>query len=120
MGEAKRKRDKFDRLSPADRKAVELTRDLLNAGKLIEGGFAAYILNERIELDDPRLPLLRDVYLTGAEHLWSSIFAAALDPGIEETAAELRRMDLIQKELDEWRKQKLAALATAMPTSGSA
>jgi hypothetical protein len=116
MGEAKRKEE---RMSPVDRAALELTRKLANEGKLIEAGFAAYVAVNKIGIDDPALPKLRDAYMSAAEHLWSSIMAT-LDAGEKETPADMRRMDAIQAEIDVWREQKMAALAQSMSTKGSA
>lgn len=116
MGEAKRKRDG---LSPVEREGIALTHRLLNEGKLIEGGFAAFVMRHKLDLSDPLLPRLRDVYMAGAEHLWSSIMAT-LDPGVEETPEDMRRMDAIHAELTVWREQKMAAWAQSYPTKGSA
>jgi predicted transcriptional regulator len=116
MGEAKRKEE---RMSPVDRAALELTRTLANEGKLIEAGFAAYVAVNKIGIDDPALPALRDAYMSAAEHLWSSIMAT-LDAGDDPTSADMRRMDAIQAEIDAWRAQKSEAFAKAMATKGSA
>jgi hypothetical protein len=116
MGEQKRK---TEHLSPVDKAALELTRKLANEGRLLEGGFAAYVVTSKIGIDDPALPKLRDAYMSAAEHLWSSIMAT-LDAGDDTTPADLRRMDAIQVELDAWRAQKMADLAKAMATKGSA
>jgi hypothetical protein len=72
MGEQKRK---TEHLSPVDKAALELTRKLANEGRLLEGGFAAYVVTSKIGIDDPALPKLRDAYMSAAEHLWSSIMA---------------------------------------------
>lgn len=116
MGEAKRKQAK---LSPVEKEGLRLTHKLINDGMLIAGGFAAYVMNNKIPLDSPALPQLRDVYMCGAEHVWQS-FMTTLDPGAQETPDDMRRLDSIQRELDVWRKQKMDAIATAMPTKGSA
>lgn len=115
MGEAKRKREAQ---SPADKAGLKLTHDLVNQGKLIEGGFAALVMHHKL-IDDPNLALYRDAYMAGAEHLWSSIFAT-LDPGLEETDGDMKRMDSVQRELDAWREVKMDAFAKAYPTKGSA
>jgi hypothetical protein len=116
MGEQKRK---AERMSPVDRAALELTQKLANEGKLIEAGFAAYVMVNKIDIADPALPRLRDAFMSASEHLWSSIMAA-LDPGDDATPADMRRMDAIQAELDAWRKAKMAARAESMTTKGSA
>jgi hypothetical protein len=118
MGEAKRKRD---RLSPVEQAALDLTHKLANEGKLIESGFAAYIEVRHNGGDTPgfALRVLRDAYMAGAEHLWSSIMAT-LDPGVEPTDADLRRMELIAAEIDAWREKITGEIAATMPTKGSA
>jgi hypothetical protein len=95
MGESKRRR--------IERAADELTKELSNKGKLIEAGFAAFA-SFVISKDAPATQLdeMRIAFMAGAEHVWSSVMNM-LDPGEEPTDADLRRMDLIQKEIDEWR-----------------
>ncbi len=117
MGEAKRKRAK---LSPVEQAALDLYRYLANKGMLIEGGFAAYIkINGLIDAPLAELVRLQDVYMHGAEHLWTSVMGT-LDEGSEETPADLRRMGLIQQELDRWRKKKMDELAQNYKTQGNA
>jgi hypothetical protein len=83
--------------------ASDLTKDLADKGKLIEAGFAVFA-HFVIPKDAPpdQLSDMRLAYMAGAEHLFSSIMNI-LDPGEEPTDADLLRMDLIQKEIDEWR-----------------
>lgn len=118
MGEAKRKAEK---LSPVEKEALKMTRTLANEGQLIMGGFAAWMLINKINfrIPDPEHAKYADAYFAGAEHLWSSIMAT-FDPGEEETPADMRRMDLIQKEVDAWREKKWTAYAKGMPTKGNA
>jgi hypothetical protein len=54
---------------------------------------------------------MRTAFMAGAEHLFSSVMNV-LDPGQEPTADDLRRMDLIHTELEEWR-DKLKARVMA-------
>ena len=95
MGESKRRR--------IEQAATDLTKELTDEGKLIEAGFAAFA-SLVIPKDAPTIQLreMQLAFMAGAEHVWSSIMNI-LDPGEEPTAADLRRMDLIQRELDEWR-----------------
>lgn len=116
MGEAKRKRDK---MTPAEREGLRITHKLVNDGKLLQGGFAAYLMSRKMDPSDPRMPELYDVYMMGAEHLWASIMAT-LDPGRDETPADMRRMDAIQNELNTWRKMKMDVLAKNYETKGNA
>lgn len=116
MGEQKRKREK---LTPVEQAGLEITRRLANQGQLINGGFAAYLLVEGISPQSTDLLRIRDAYMAGAEHLWSSILAT-LDPGGKETPSDVRRLDAIQRELDAWRKTKETIIAETMKTQGSA
>ena len=81
----------------------KITKELVDQGKLIEAGFAIfrhYAISQnapQIQVDEMRL-----AFMAGAEHVWSSMMSM-LDPGSEETPADMRRMDMIQRELDEWR-----------------
>jgi len=52
---------------------------------------------------------MQTAFMAGAEHVWTSVMNI-LDPGDEPTADDLRRMDLIQLELDEWRKMMRARM----------
>lgn len=77
----------------------KLSRDLTDKGKLIEAGFVGLRL-AAIPRDAPDLQVeeMRNAFFAGAQHLFASIMSI-LDPGEEPTEADLRRMDLIEKEL---------------------
>jgi hypothetical protein len=83
--------------------ASDLTKELTDKGKLIEAGFAAFA-HYVVPKDAPPVQLreMHLAYMAGAEHVWSSVMNM-LDPGEEPTEADMRRMDLIQREIDEWR-----------------
>jgi hypothetical protein len=83
--------------------ASDLTKEFTDRGKLVEAGFAAF-REYVIAKDAPPLQVseMRLAFMAGAEHVFSSIMNI-LDPGEEPTEADLRRMDLIHKEIDEWR-----------------
>jgi hypothetical protein len=83
--------------------ASDLTKELTDKGKLIEAGFAAFA-HYVVPKDAPPVQLreMQLAYMAGAEHVWSSVMNM-LDPGEEPTEADMRRMDLIQREIDEWR-----------------
>jgi len=84
----------------ADKQFLEqLSRKLADEGKLIEAGWVAM----RIVMVPPnasaeQLDAMRLAYMAGAQHLFSSIMSI-LEPGQEGTEADLRRLDLIEKEL---------------------
>jgi hypothetical protein len=84
----------------ADRQYLEqLSRRLADDGRLIEAGWVALRI-QAIPHDAPAVQLqeMRMVFMAGAQHLFASIMSI-LDPGLEETEADLSRMDLIHKEL---------------------
>lgn len=83
--------------------ASDVTKSLTDQGKLIEAGFAAFA-HFVIPKDAPAIQLreMQLAFMAGAEHVFSSIMNI-LDPGEEPTEADLRRMDLIQTEIDAWR-----------------
>ena len=82
--------------------SLELTKGLVDQGKLIEAGFLIY---DKLFLPDASLAsreVARIAFMAGAEHVFSSIMSI-LDPGDEPTAADLRRLDSIDTELKSWR-----------------
>lgn len=82
--------------------AIELTKKLADEGKLIEAGFAAMHV---LMLENASAAQVRDMriaYMAGAEHLFRSI-TAVMDSGREPTSQDLKRMDLINEELERWR-----------------
>ena len=86
-----------------DRDQLEqLHKDLANSGKLIEAGFVSM----RLACMAPDAPPdqvreMRMAFFGGAQHLFASIMIA-LDPEAEPTEADMRRMDLIDRELREF------------------
>ncbi len=87
-------------MSKLDDLTVKLTDELTKEGKLIAAGFLGFqqmVINKeasQVQRDEMRL-----AFFAGAQHLFASIMSI-LDPGDEEpTAADLARMDQIEKEL---------------------
>lgn len=87
----------------ADRSHLKrLERELVDKGKLIEAGWIGLRLAavpdnaSALQLEE-----MRNAFFAGAQHLFSSIMSI-LDPGEEPTAADLRRMECIQDELDDF------------------
>ncbi|MBR0879153.1 hypothetical protein ACVMGC_004816 [Bradyrhizobium barranii subsp. barranii] len=92
---------------PIDRSHLErLGSKLADAGKLIEAGWIGY----RLIVMHPDAPLAQIeecklAFFAGAQHLFGSLMSI-LDPGdVEPTAADLRKMDLIDKELRTFAEQ---------------
>lgn len=106
MGEAARR-------EAARRTAEAVTNRFASDGMLIEGGWAA-LCAVWVPRDAPpeQIKDLRWAFMAGAEHLFSSIMTT-LDPGSEITDEDLRKMELIQAELDAFRLEVEASLPTA-------
>lgn len=82
-----------------ERIATELSKKLADEGKLIEAGWAGYRMivlppnAPQIQIDECRM-----AFMAGSQHLFSSIMNI-LDPGADPSTADLRKMDLIDREL---------------------
>ncbi|WP_046869338.1 hypothetical protein [Microvirga massiliensis] len=102
MGEAKRKREK---MTPYEIEMQKLQRDLADKGRVIEAGWVALrALAIPQEASEQQVQDMRAAYMSGAQHLFASIMGI-LDPGEEPTDADLRRMDLIDKELRDFARE---------------
>ncbi len=82
----------------------DLTRGLVDRGKLIAGGFvsfvtAAYGGPEKLSPD--QLRNLRIAFFAGSQHVFGSI-TTMLEAGDEATDADMARMSAIAAELDEF------------------
>lgn len=80
------------------RLAERITKQLADDGLLIQSGWQIYRmmmlkLQPHQDADD-----LREAFLAGCEYVWSCMMNM-LDPGTEETAADLSRMDRLHKEV---------------------
>lgn len=80
--------------------AEELTRRLINEGKIIAAGWIIF-RHHVLPKDAPcvQVEAMEQAYLAGAEHLWSSIMVG-LDPDAEPTPDDERRMELIGAEIE--------------------
>ena len=90
----------------ADRAFLErLTKQLADEGRLIEMGWVALRL-QCIPDNAPATQLqeMRMAYMAGAQHLFASIMGT-LDADEEPTEADMKRMDLIHKELEAFRTE---------------
>lgn len=79
--------------------ARELSKRLSDEGRLIEAGWIALRAILPPGAPDVQVNEMRFAYMAGAQHLFSSIMGV-LDPGAEPTAADLRRLELINRELE--------------------
>jgi hypothetical protein len=87
----------------AIRKAVdEVTRRFNAEGRLVEAGFAAFLVLHSIPADASEVTMLRDAFMGGAQHLFGSITGSLMDEDAEPTEADLDRMAKIDAELDQF------------------
>src|SRR5215475_14147031 len=86
------------RMNPEVLKAAQkITQELAAQGQIMEGGWRAFLL---IAQPPPfQHKMLREAYYAGAQHLWGSIMSL-LDPGAEPTENDMKRMTLINEELN--------------------
>lgn len=94
-----------------------VTKALADDGRLIEAGWASLRL-QALPPDAPvaQVTAMRIAFMTGAQHLFASMIGM-MDPGSEETPADIRRMDLIHKELEAFRNE-MSVLARRAKGSG--
>jgi hypothetical protein len=80
----------------------ELSRRLVDEGKLIEAGWVSLQI-AAIPADAPLVQLdeMRNAFFAGAQHLFASIMSI-LEPGDEPTDNDLKRLSLINTELEKF------------------
>ncbi len=90
----------------ADRQFLEqLSKRLADEGKLIEAGWVS-LRAFTLPANAPPVQIqeMRNAFMAGAQHLFVSIMTI-LDPGDEETPDDMRRMEMIDKELAEFGRE---------------
>lgn len=81
---------------------AKLSKAANDAGKLIEVGWLALRVQAvPADASDIQLEEMRNAFFAGAQHLFGSIMSV-MDSDREPTANDLRRMDMIDKELREF------------------
>jgi hypothetical protein len=100
--------------------ATELANNLIDKGLLIEAGFIVFCVmmygSGFTAMPPDQVRQLRHAYLAGAQNLWGSVMNM-LDPGMEPSERDLRRMDLINEEIRKFHDELAAQM---MKTKGSA
>jgi hypothetical protein len=92
-----------------DKALIELTKKLVDEGKLIEAGWVGlYVMAVPADASEEQVRVMRQAFMAGAQHLWASIFAI-LDAGEEATEADLARLGLIAAELEAFHDEVMAA-----------
>lgn len=92
-----------DRRNEAIRRAAEkVTKELADRGQVVEGGWRAYLIVNNLKWG-PHLEHDRKLYFLGAEHVFSSI-VNFLEPGMQETPNDLKRMQKLYEEIEAFKK----------------
>lgn len=78
--------------------ADKLCKQLADEGRIIQGGWLAYVTLSLQGASHLQLSEMRKAYFFGAQHLFGSIMSI-LEEGEDATEADLRRMDQIDQEL---------------------
>lgn len=98
--------------TPIQKAAVELTKQLTDAGAIIDGGWLGFKMAcVTPDASEAQLSEMRTAFFAGAQHLYGSIMSI-LDPGSEPTDRDMDRMTLIHNELETFRKDLQARIAT--------
>jgi hypothetical protein len=79
---------------------LKLQKQLADEGKLAEAGWIGFRLAV-VPKDAPPIQLseMKMAFMAGAMHVFTALMGV-LDEGTQETEADLRRMDLLHKELE--------------------
>jgi hypothetical protein len=79
-----------------------ICKDLADRGKIIEAGFMSLkLVAIPKDASETQLKEMRNAFFAGAQHLFGSIMSL-LEGGEDATASDIRRLSLINKELDEF------------------
>jgi hypothetical protein len=89
-------------MKPNGQMIKKITQALTDEGKLIEAGWVGLKMLS-IPENAPAIQVseMRNAFFCGAQHLFASIMTV-LEPDADPTDADLKRMDLIDKELKEF------------------
>lgn len=88
--------------------AKRLTKELASQGKLVEAGWVGYHLGV-MHPNSPAIQIqeCRRAFMMGAAHIFFSLMTA-MDEGTEPTEGDLKKMELIQKELEVFNEEMKA------------
>lgn len=77
----------------------ELTKKLIDDGRLIEAGWQGLrIFALPQNASEIQVTEMRKAFFAGAQHLYASILSF-LEPGTDETPNDMKRMEMLDKEL---------------------
>ena len=84
---------------------LQITREALDKGRIVGAGWAAYAATVYPQgMTDSQREQVYAAFFAGAQHLFASM-ASGLDADAEPTEADMRRMELIHSELQEWMRE---------------
>lgn len=87
-------------------------RQSADEGKLVEKGWESFrLLVIPINAPDVQVDSMRKAFYCGAHHLFNGLLEI-LDPGDEPTEEDERRLQLVAKELDNFRTDLLSRVAS--------
>jgi len=81
-----------------DEIVIELTKELMNKGRLVEAGWLSLKLMAFSEASPAQQEAMRNAFFAGAHHVFNSIMAT-LDPGEDATKADENRLTMLDTEL---------------------
>lgn len=98
-------------MRPTKQQIDELTKKLVDSGKLMEAGWLSYKLMVLPEdASEVQRDETRKAFFAGAQHLYASVMGM-LEPGAEPTMNDLRRMAAVDAELNQFVEQLKAQMA---------
>jgi hypothetical protein len=81
---------------------IEITKRLADEGKLIEAGWVGFkLVAIPPDASEVQIAEMRVAFFAGAQNLFGSIMTM-LDPGSEPTESDLKKIDLIHQELEQF------------------
>jgi hypothetical protein len=83
--------------------AEQITKNLAAQGKLIEGGFAAYVHLYMKDADPAAIDLMRRAWFLSADHIFASLLNV-MDADREPTAQDMKIMEHLERELATFRR----------------
>lgn len=88
---------------------LKLQRQLADEGKLVEAGWVGFRISV-VPKDAPPIQLseMKMAFMAGAMHVFTAMMSV-LEPGAEETEADMRRMTLLHQEIEKFAEQFKAA-----------
>lgn len=94
-------------MSDLNRLASKVARALADQGKLVEAGWTLLRVSMFSDRTEDEIARLRDAYFIGAQHVFSSMIGMLSDED-EVTEADMRRMDSLQVELNNFTNELFA------------